>query len=213
MILSVHLPHSWHCAAQWERWLGQHHRVGFFPWPLWLKSYLGPSEHCGSISPRVSQFHFGLLSLVSTLFFFTFRRSLSLGLMFHPHVVDASDRPVPKSPVQFTSTNLGSTNGSVSDLDGMGTRPGVTTDEKLDALLSQFAQVKEQIAQIRTIEGWMSRMESHVTTALGGFAARLTEMEQNFSALTARMCKIDTCVPSASNVSGSARFLAFTRTG
>ena len=35
--------------------------------------------------------------------------------------------------------------------------------------------------------------------------ARLTEMEQNFSALTARMCKIETGVASASNVSGSAR--------
>ena len=48
-------------------------------------------------------------------------------------------------------------------------------------------------------------MDSHGTTALGGFAARLTEMEQNFSALTARMCKIETGVASASNVSGSAR--------
>ena len=34
---------------------------------------------------------------------------------------------------------------------------------------------------------------------------RLTEMEQNFSALTARMCKFETYAASASNVSGSAR--------
>ena len=39
----------------------------------------------------------------------------------------------------------------------------------------------------------------------GGFAARLTEMEQNFSALTARMCKIETNAASASGVAGSAR--------
>ena len=37
---------------------------------IWLKSYLGPSEHCGSISPRVSRFPFGLLFLVSTPFCF-----------------------------------------------------------------------------------------------------------------------------------------------
>ena len=87
--------------------------------------------------------------------------------MSHPRVVDASDRWVP---------NFGSPNGSGSDLEGMGTRRGITADEKLDALLSQFAQIKEQIAQIPAITGWMSRMESHVTAAIGGFAARLTKM-------------------------------------
>ena len=28
------------------------------PKPFWLKSYLGPSEHCGSLRPRVSQVSF-----------------------------------------------------------------------------------------------------------------------------------------------------------
>ena len=37
------------------------------------------------------------------------------------------------------------------------------------------------------------------------FATRLTKMEQNFSTLTARMCKVETYAASASNVSGSAR--------
>ena len=40
---------------------------------------------------------------------------------------------------------------------------------------------------------------------LGDFSTRLTEMEQNFSALTARMCKFETNAASASNVSGLAR--------
>ena len=57
------------------------------------------SQHCGSISPRVSQFPVGLRFLVSTPFFFG--RSLFLGLMSHPRVVDASDRRVPRSPVPF----------------------------------------------------------------------------------------------------------------
>ena len=37
---------------------------------FWLKSYLGHSEHCGSIRPRVSQFLVGFLFLVSTHFCF-----------------------------------------------------------------------------------------------------------------------------------------------
>ena len=145
-----------------------------------------------------------LVSCSLCLHLFAFSHSLSLGLMSHPHAVDAFDRPVPKTPIQFTSSKFGCPNSSVSDIDGMGTRPGVTVDEKLDAHLSQFAQIKEQIPQIPTITGWMSRME-HVTTALGGFAAGLTEMERGFSALTARMCKTETGVTYASHFSSSAR--------
>ena len=48
-------------------------------------------------------------------------------------------------------------------------------------------------------------MDSHISKTLGDFATRPTEMEQNFSALTARMCKFETFTASASNVSGSAR--------
>ena len=118
------------------------------------------------------------------------------------HVDDASDRPVPESPVQFTTSSFGFPNGSGSDLDGMGTRLGITEDEKLDAILSKFVHCEAQLAQILTLSNWMSRVESHVTNTLGGFAARLTEMEQNFSAFTARMCKIETGVTSASSVSG-----------
>ena len=40
---------------------------------------------------------------------------------------------------------------------------------------------------------------------LGDFPTRLTEMEQNLSTLTARMCKVETYAASASNVSGSAQ--------
>ena len=94
---------------------------------------------------------------------------------------------------------------SGSDLNGTGTRRGITTDEKLDALLSQFAQFKEQMAQIPTLTNWMSRMDSHITKTLEDFATRLTEMEQKFSNLTARRCKVETYAASASNVSGSAR--------
>ena len=47
-------------------------------------------------------------------------------------------------------------------------------------------------------------MESHVTATCGGFPARFIEMDQHFSALTARMCKVETNAVSASSVSGLA---------
>ena len=78
----------------------------------------------------------------------------------------------------------------------------LAADEKLDAILSKFLHYEAQLAQILTLSNWMSRMESHLANTLGGFAARLTEMEQNFSAFTARMCKVETGVTSASIVSG-----------
>ena len=107
--------------------------------------------------------------------------------------------------MQLTSSNFGSFHGSGSDLDGTDTRSGSTTDEKLDALLSKFVHFETQNAQIPALTTWMSRMDSHITKTLGDFATRLTKMEQNFSALTARTCKFETYAASASNVSGSAR--------
>ena len=47
----------------------------------------------------------------------------------------ASGTRVPNSPMQLTSSNFGSPNGPGSDRDGMSTRFGSTTDEKLDVSL------------------------------------------------------------------------------
>ena len=58
------------------------------------------------------------------------------------HIDDASDRPVPESPVQFTTSSFGFPDGSGSDLDGMGTRLGITEDEKLDAILSKICTLR-----------------------------------------------------------------------
>ena len=87
----------------------------------------------------------------------------------------------------------------------MGTRSGNTMDEKLGAFLSKFVHFETQIAQIPALTTWMSGMDSHITKTLGDFATRLTEMEQNFSTLTARLCKVEPYATSASNVTGSAR--------
>ena len=94
----------------------------------------------------------------------------------------------------------------------MGTRSGSTLDEKLDALLSKFVHFEAQIAQIPALTSWMSRMDSHISKTLGDFATRRTEMEQSFSAITARMCKFETYAASASNVARFGKILAYTRT-
>ena len=70
---------------------------------------------------------------------------------------DAMRTSLPGSPP--LSSNVGSPHGSGHDLDGMGTRSGSTTDEKLDALLSKFVHFETQIAQIPALTTWMSRMD------------------------------------------------------
>ena len=75
--------------------------------------------------------------------------------MSYPHVVDASERRVPKSPVHLSSSNFVSPEGSASGLDAMGIRPGITSDEKFDVTPSHVALSTEQITQIPIITGWL----------------------------------------------------------
>ena len=95
-------------------------------------------------------------------------------------------RYLQRQPLLLILVNFGSSNSSGSDLNGTGTRSAITTDEKLDALLSKFVHFETQIAQIPALTNWMSRMDSHITKTLGDFVTGPTEMEQNFSTLTAR---------------------------
>ena len=112
---------------------------------------------------------------------------------------DAVQTSVPGSPLQALSSIFGFLTVLLL-ISKEWALAGSTADEKLDAILSHF---EAQLAQIPDLSNWMSRMESHVTNALGGFAAGLTEMEHVFSALTASMCKVETGVTSASRVSRS----------
>ena len=109
------------------------------------------------------------------------------------------------------SSNDGSPHGSGHDLDGMGPRSGGTLDEKLDAFLSQIVHFEAQIAQIPAFTTWMSRMDSQIAKTLRDSASRLTETEQNFTALTARMCKFETCCLSIKRFRFG-KILAHTRT-
>ena len=81
-------------------------------------------------------------------------------------VSDGTNVPIP--PARAYSSNFGSLHGSESDRDGMGTRPGSTTDEKLDALLSKFAHLEAHIAQIPGwARSWPSLEQLDGSTAAG----------------------------------------------
>ena len=88
-------------------------KVETSPHPFWLRSYLGPSEHCGSVRPRVSQVLFDLLIQVPathlSLFFCAYSSDRASE--------DALHTSLPGSPP--LSSNVRSPNGSGHDLDGM----------------------------------------------------------------------------------------------
>ena len=71
--------------------------------------------------------------------------------VFMARVGDASDRPVP--PVQLSSSNFGFPNGSSPDIDGLATRLGTSSDEKVDIILSKLAHFSVQLAQLDVSNG------------------------------------------------------------
>ena len=113
------------------------------------------------------------------------------------------------------SSNAGSPNGSGHDLDGMASR---STDEQLREireLLLPLVPLARSVANyenhIQTITNSVVLLTSRITNieqivnTFSNKMASLAEMEQNYSSLTARLCKVEGDMVSASSVSGSAR--------
>ena len=132
-----------HCLArQWIHVLRQ-----------FLRGHLGSraiSVQVNTVAVSAHVFHSSLLVSCSLcLHIFAFSRSLFLGPMSQARVVDASGTPVLNSPMQVTSSDFGPLNAPNSDLDGIGTRSGSTTDEILDALLSKFVHITKTLGDLR----------------------------------------------------------------
>ena len=167
------------------------------PQQFWLKSFLGPSEHCGSLStcftvlcwfpdPCVYTF---LLQAAPCLLAPCLNRALLIHLahrfLTHPCSSLLRMALAPTSMVWA---------------------PALEVQRMKSSMLSfRNLHFETQIAQTPTHMNWVSRIDSHIAKTLGYFATRIAEMEQNFSALTARMCKVETYAASASKKSGSAR--------
>ena len=123
---------------------------------------------------------------------------------------DAMHTFLPGSPP--LSSNVGSPNGSGHDLDAMCQR-------SVDAQFKELRDISLPLARgfadfdkhVKTLSEAVGMVTSRITSveqtvnALSAKMALFAEMEQNFSNLTARVCKVETYAASASDVSGSAR--------
>ena len=87
-------------------------------------------------------------------------------------------KPVPDSPVPTSSTNVGSPDGSVPGLHGIGARSNSTVDEQFYDILPKFAQLDSHLAQPQVLKKWMSEIDAHINNSLCRFSAKLVEMEQ-----------------------------------
>ena len=125
---------------------------------------------------------------------------------------DALHTSLPGSPP--LSSNVGSCNGSGHDLDRMASRSTDGGDSRVALTLrSPCAECGEfrKKKKIQTITNSVVNLTSRVTNieqivnTFSTTMALFAEMEQNYSSLTARLCKVEGDIVSASSVSGSAR--------
>ena len=162
--------------------------------------------------PVHERFWFCLVQ-VSTTQFSLFAAFPSVFMATDRSCEDAMHTSLPGSPPLLS--NVGSPNGSGHDLDGMASR---STDEQLREireLLLPLVQFARSVANcenhIQTITNSVVLLTSRITNIeqiVNTFStkmASLAEMEQNYSSLTARLCKVEGDMVSASSVSGSAR--------
>ena len=119
-------------------------------------------------------------------------------------VVDGTNVPV--SPVPASSSNIGSPNGSLPDLEGTGIRAS-TMEDKINEIL-------KQIAKLPLLMQSMSRFEDCVWTlsqTVASYDAKITNIERTVNSLAARVTTLETnatpvyggsCSASSGNVLG-----------
>ena len=115
----------------------------------------------------------------------------AMASMSQPRVVDASGTPVPHSPMQHSSSNFGPLHGSGSDLTGVAPAPEVPR-MRSSMPFFQSLYISNHRSRKFLLSRQMSRMDSQITKTLVDSATRLAEMEQNFSTLFERRCKVET---------------------
>ena len=114
-----------------------------------------------------------------------------------PHVDEATNKPVPVSPVQAHSSNCGSPDGSVPDLDAVG---------RTFSAPESGRTVDDLFAAISGIQQWTAKIDPNRSTlgnALVVINNRFSELEQQFDLPASRVLAIETGAASASCVSGS----------
>ena len=111
---------------------------------------------------------------------------------------DGTDAPVP--PVPASSSNLGSPNGSLPDLDGTGHR-AFTMEEKINDIFTQIARLPPLMQSISRFENCAQTLSQTVAS----YDAKITYIEQIVSSLAARVTMLETNATSVSSGSVPAR--------
>ena len=76
---------------------------------------------------------------------------------------DASDRPMPPSPVQLSSSNFGSPDGSAPDLERTSFRPS-TMEDKINEIYLQLPLFLQNVSRIENCVQPLSQTVSALTT-------------------------------------------------
>ena len=111
---------------------------------------------------------------------------------------DGTDVPV--SPLLASSSNMGSPNGSLPDLEGTGYRAS-TIEEKINEIFVQIAKLPLLMQSVSRCENCVQTLSQTVAS----YDAKIADIEQMVSSLAARVTALETNATSVSSGSGSAR--------
>ena len=103
-------------------------------------------------------------------------------------------------PVPASSSNMGSPNGSLPDIEGTGYRAS-TMEEKINEM---FVQVAKLPLLIQSVSRFENCVQTHSQT-VASYGAKITNIEQMVSSLVARVTILEMNATSVSSGSGSAR--------
>ena len=113
-------------------------------------------------------------------------------------VSDGTIVPISRAPA--SSSNFGSPNGSLPDLEGTGYRAS-TMEEKINEMFVQVAKLPLLMQSVSRFENCVQALSQTVAS----YDAKITNIEQMVSSLAARVTTLETNASSVSSGSGSAR--------
>ena len=111
---------------------------------------------------------------------------------------DGTDVPV--SPLPASTSKMGSPNGSLPDVEGIGYRAS-TMEVKINIMFAQVAKMPPLIQSVSRVENCVQTLSQTVAS----YDAKITNIEQMVSSLAARVTTLETNATSVSSGSGSAR--------
>ena len=121
---------------------------------------------------------------------------------------DAMHTSSPGSPTPLSS-NFGSPDGSILDLDRVGVRSAGSIEERIEAILArQFSQIEASLASIHMLDQGFTRFDNGILSLAQSEATitnKIANVEQVVHCLAARVVALETSAASASSISGSAR--------